>query len=128
LSSVLPTFILLLLLAILRQLLRTTWAAVLVTTALGVVLLGEFSSLAGWVVSFAFVGLVVGLLIRLGLLAAAVALTVDHLLAHVFLTTHLTAWSADSAVAGFLATAALAAWGFCAATRHPGRGRVTPPA
>jgi len=56
-----------------------------------------------------------GVLIRLGLLAAAAALTVHHLLAHTFMTTHLTAWYADSAVAGILATVALAAWGFYAA-------------
>lgn len=125
-SSVLPAFILLLLLAVLRQLLRATWAAVLGTLVIGGLLLGDFTSLSGVVVSLAFVALTIGILIRLGLLASAVALTVHHLLAHSFMTTHLTAWYADSAVAGILVTLALAGWGvYTSALRFRGSG---PPA
>jgi fumarate reductase subunit D len=77
---------------------------------------GDVSSLTGVALSLPFMVLLLGVLIRLGLLSAATALTVHHLLAHTFMTTQLTAWYADSAVAGILATLALAAWGFYAAT------------
>ena len=116
LSSVLPAFVMLLLLALLRQLLGRQWVATLLTVALSVLLFGDVSSPAGLAVSLPFVALVIGILTRLGLLAAAVALTIHHLLAHAFLTTHLTAWYADSAVAGLLVSLALAAWGFYTAT------------
>ena len=122
LSSVLPAFVMLLLLALLRQLLGRQWLATLIALALSVVLFGDVSSPGGLAVSLPFVGLVIGILSRLGLLAAAVALTVHHLLAHSFLTTHLTAWYADSAVAGLMVSLALAAWGLYATTRHPGGG------
>ena len=114
-SSILAAFIALFLLAVLRQLLRTTWAAVLVTLALTAVLFGDFASPAGLALSLAFMAVSLGVLVRLGLLAAAAALTVHHLLAHSFMTTQLTAWYADSAVAGILTTLVFATWGFYAA-------------
>jgi cellobiose-specific phosphotransferase system component IIC len=128
LSSVLPAIVALLLLAVLRQLLRSTWAAVLVTLALTSAMFGDVSSPTGVALSLPFMALLLGVLIRLGLLSAATALTVHHLLAHTFMTTHLTAWYADSAVAGILATLALAAWGFYAAigARSSGARRAGP--
>ena len=58
--------------------------------------------------------IVLGLLIRPGLLAAVVAVSVSGFLADTLMTTHLGAWYATSAVSGMLATLALAAWGFYA--------------
>ena len=118
----------LLLLAVLRQLLRSTWAAVLVTLGLTGVMFGDLSTPTGVALTLPFMAIVLGVVIRLGLLSAATALTVHHLLAHTFMTTHLTAWYADSAVAGILATLALAAWGFYAAigARSSGARRAGP--
>ncbi len=117
LNSVLGAFMALLLLAVLRQLLRSTWAAALVTLALTSILFGgSLENPSALAMSLIFPAVFLGLLIRLGLLAAATAFMVHQLLAHTYMTTHLTAWYADSAVAGILTTVALAGWGFYAAT------------
>jgi len=113
-SAVLFCLAPLMLLALLRQVLRKTWAAFLVTVGLIEIGLGSGGLLAA-AVSLPLMGLFVGLLIRPGLLATAAAASVSNFLGASLVTTHLGAWYADSAVSGILATLALAAWGFYAA-------------
>jgi serine/threonine-protein kinase len=111
----------LMLLALLRQVVRKPWVAFVVGVPVLYILLGELSRPWGWrgwgieLLSILTLGLSLGLLIRPGLLACVVALTVNNFLGSALMTTHLGAWYADSAVAGILATLALAAWAFYAA-------------
>lgn len=119
-ASILPSFVALLMLAVVRQITRSIWPALLFTLAFTAFMFGDLETPAGAVMSLAFMALFLGVLIRLGLLAAGLALIVHSWLAHSMLTTRLSEWYADSAVAGILATAALTAWGFYAAT-GPGR-------
>jgi serine/threonine-protein kinase len=105
----------LMLLALLRQVLRRTWTAVAAVLLffLGLDSLGGFD-VASAVTDGLVTGIVLGLLIRPGLLAAVVALSVQGFLADTLMTTHLGEWYAVSAVSGILATLALAIWGFYA--------------
>ncbi len=101
--------------ALSRQLLRRTWAAVVVGIAVFWVLSGSPSNPAVATIGALWAGLYLGFLIRLGLLAGVAAFAVFLFLRDVLMTTHLGAWYADSAVFGILATLAVAAWGFKAA-------------
>jgi len=105
----------LMVLALSRQLLRKTWAAVLVGIVVSWALSGSPSDPVVAAIGALSAGLFFGLLIRLGLLAGVAANAVTLFLGDVLMSTHLGAWYADSAVCGILATLAVAAWGFKAA-------------
>jgi hypothetical protein len=120
--GVLFVLVYLLCLALLRLLLRRTWLAA--TAAIGVVSLltagGGFTTPHAVALGLANGLLLIGMLVGRGLLATVVLFTVDNLLASSVMTTRLTAWYADSAVAAILVTLAFTAWGAWAALeRHP---------
>jgi predicted Ser/Thr protein kinase len=114
-NSVWGPMAILLVLALFRQLLKKTWAALAVCLALGWVLSAAGTNLVVGGVNVVETGILLALLVRLGLLAGVAAEGVALFLGDVLMTTHLDAWYADSAVCGILATLALAAWGFKAA-------------
>jgi serine/threonine-protein kinase len=103
----------LLLLALFRRLLRSSWAAFAAVMGVFIVLqfAGSPSELAFQVVVR---GVLWGLIIWPGLLAGFVAMSVRVMLGLTLMTTHLDAWYADSAIFGILVTLGLAAWGFYA--------------
>ncbi len=111
--SVLFVLVYLLCLALLRLLLRKTWLAAAVAVAFIALLTlgGGFASPHAAAVGLANGLLLVGMLVSRGLLATIVLFAVDNLLAASVMTTRLTAWYADSAVAAILVTLAFAAWG-----------------
>ena len=113
-SALIESLFILLLLALLRRILRWSWAALGVLLAVFIVpvYLGNPPELASQVLTR---GILWVLIIRPGLLAGVVAMTVRNSLSLALMTTHLDAWYADSAVCGILVTLALAAWGFYAA-------------
>jgi len=106
----------LMLLTLLRQLLRRTWAAfaavILVLVTMDI--LGGQSA-TGAAFSVLGIGIGLGLLVWPGLLTAVVAWGVGNFLSDTLMTTHLGEWYAASAVSGILATLAVAVWGFYAA-------------
>ena len=106
----------LMLLTLLRQLLRRTWAAfaavILVLVTMDI--LGGQSA-TGAAFSVLGIGIGLGLLVWPGLLTAVVAWGVGNSLSDTLMTTHLGEWYAASAVSGILATLAVAVWGFYAA-------------
>jgi len=103
----------LLVLVLLRQLLRRAWAALAVTLALLVAppYLGSPEDLLYHLVVR---GVLYGLLVWPGLVAAVTAMSVRYYVGPSLMTTHLGAWYANEAIAGILATLAVAAWGFYA--------------
>jgi serine/threonine-protein kinase len=105
---------LLLLLTLFRQALRRSWAAL--AAALALLIVPQYLGSPTELVSPLLIrGLLWGLLIRPGLLAGVVAMSVRHLLGLALMTTHLGAWYADQAILGIAVTLALATWGFKAA-------------
>jgi serine/threonine-protein kinase len=110
-EALLECLFLLLLLALFRQVLRRSWAALAAALMLLIVPF-HLGSLADLVSHILIRGLLWGLLIRPGLLAAVVAMSVRSFLGVSLMTTHLGAWYADQAISGIVATLALAAWGF----------------
>jgi len=123
--AVLLVLVCLLCLALLRLLLRKTWlaaAAAVVFVAL-LTVGGVFASPHAAAVGLANGLLLVGMLVGRGLLATIVLFAVDNLLATSVMTTRLTAWYADAAVAAILVTLAFAAWGAWASLeRRPVEG------
>jgi len=103
----------LMLLALLRQALRRTWAAVLAIVVLNQLLMLSADIGTRALGSLQF-GAFLALMARRGLLALVVALSVQRFLAGTLMTTHLDAWYAASAISGIVATLAFAAWGFYA--------------
>ena len=113
--SVGENLFILLVLVFLRQLLGRTWAALAVTLTLFIALLSLGSpSPMDLLYHLAVRGALWGVLIRLGLVAGVTALSVRYYLGPALMTTHLGAWYANEAIAGILATLAVAAWGFYA--------------
>jgi hypothetical protein len=110
-GALIESLFILLLLALLRRILRWSWAALGVLLALFIVPLhlGNLLELASQVL---IRGILWALIIRPGLLAGVVAMTVRLSLSLALMTTHLDAWYADSAICGIVLTLALAAWGF----------------
>jgi hypothetical protein len=107
----------LLVLVVLRQLLRRSWARSAATRrpAIGPNTPGH-GDLAYHV---AVRGVLYGLLIWPGLVAAVTAMCVVSYLKFALMTTHLGAWYANDAIAGILATLALATWGAYASLGGP---------
>jgi len=103
----------LMLLALLRQALRRTWAAALAILVLNQLLMLS-ADIATRAVSFLQFGAYLGLMARRGLLALVVAISVQRFLGSTLMTTHLDAWYAASAISGIVGTLAFAAWGFYA--------------
>jgi len=103
----------LLVIVLLCRLLRRPWASWAATLALFAIP-NALANPAG-LPSFLLVrGVLWGLLIRPGLLAGVVAMSVRHFLGVALMTAHLGAWYANQAIAGIIATLALALWGFYA--------------
>jgi serine/threonine-protein kinase len=111
--AVLESVFMLLVLVLLSQLLRRTWAAVAVSLAIFIapVYLGSPAELVRHLLVR---GITWGLLVRPGLVAGVTALSVRSFLGVQLMTTHLGAWYASEAVTGIVAALALAAWGFYA--------------
>jgi predicted Ser/Thr protein kinase len=109
-SKLLECLFILLLLALLRRLLRSSWAAVAAALCLIIVpqYLGNPTDLVTHLLTR---GVLWGVIIQVGLLAGIVALCVRFSLGLALMTTHLGAWYADSATAGMVVTIGLAAWG-----------------
>lgn len=114
-NAVLLCLFVLMLLALLRQLVRKAWAAVVGTLALLLIWALAPGNLITVVAQLVWWSVLLGLIVRPGLLAAVGAVSVYYFIGDVLITTHLGSWYADSAVAGCLATLAVSAWGFYAA-------------
>jgi len=114
-GAVMLSLVILLVLALLRQTLGSTWIAAFAMLAL-IWLLPYAGEGPLWRLASTslFFGLILALLVRRGLLAVAAALSVEQFLGNTLMTTHLTEWYSASASSGILATLALAGWGFYA--------------
>jgi hypothetical protein len=115
--GVLSVMFFLLILVLLRVVLRRPWAAFLAAVPAIIVL---FGNTRGWIdlaLAAPFVALLLAVLVRWGLLAAALALTVNTLTEGTSapMTIHLGAWYGGVALAATLVVLALAGYGFVTA-------------
>ena len=112
-----------LVLVLLRVLLRAQWPAVIAAVFF---LAGVASGLrpALFPLRLVFMAMVVAVLLRWGLIAAAVAMAAHGGIAHTVMTTHLGAWYADPAIVAIVTTLGAAACGFL--TSRAGRPRRFP--
>jgi hypothetical protein len=113
-AGVLNAMFFLLVLVILRVLLRRPWLAYLVAVPLIPVLTGARS----WVdlgLYAPFVAVVLAVLVRWGVLAGALAVTVAMLTLFAPMTVHLGAWYGEAAMASTVVVLALAGYGFVTA-------------
>jgi serine/threonine-protein kinase len=112
-----------LVLVLLRVLLRAQWPAVIAAVFF---LAGVASGLrpALFPLRLVFMAMVVAVLLRWGLIAAAVAMAAHGGIAHTVMTTHLGAWYADPAIVAIVTTLGAAAYGFL--TSRAGRPRRFP--
>jgi serine/threonine-protein kinase len=111
--AVVENLFILLVLVLLRQLLRQTWAALALTLVMFVGL-QHLGSPPDLVSHLLIRGVLWGILVWRGLVSGVAAMSVRGFLGVSLMTTHLGAWYANEAITGILATLALAAWGFYA--------------
>ncbi len=106
-----PTTVLLLFVLV-YVLLRRPWAAAVVTMAIGTALRIGAAPTSAWALELLSVAVLLGIVLRLGLLAGMVAYWVHSLLSHAVVTAHLGAWYADMTIASLVAILCVAVYGF----------------
>ena len=110
-SGITVAMMMLLVFVLMRRWLRSIWVALPAATLIVAVLLGGPEA-AARPASLFFTAVALLVILRLGLVAAAVAIAAHGLLSHTVVTTRLGAWYADMSIASLGVILAVATYGF----------------